>query len=116
MIFRILDPKIRGLMAKAKAHWSRYQTDGDHKMFRICTEVRNLELAYSVLVNKEHCTSIQVHKGGKFIPVRSGNDVLQMFNGNLKVKEIVDKHEKNRVNVDTTLAKSVENIEIVGNK
>ena len=114
VLYRILDPKARGLMAKAKAHWSRFQADADHKMFRICTEVRKVGLVNTVLINKDHCTSIQVQKGGKFIPVRCSSDILRIFNANVKVKEIVDKHEK--PNDEANLAKSVADINIVGNK
>ena len=103
-------------MAKAKVFWSRYQTEVDRKMFRICTEMRNAEMVATVLINKDHCTSIQVQREGKCIPIRSSHEILRLFNGNPKVKEIVEKHEKSKANEEATLAKSVADINIVGNK
>ena len=107
-MFDLTNPALRKKMVKAKIFWNRYQTKYDLKIFRICLELRKLQLVNHVFVDRNHFTNVVLVRGGPATPIYDLEVFPTMFNQDPRVLAVVSGQRYEPDDEDETLAVMVE--------
>ena len=94
-MYRLLDPKLKGKMARARVFWTRYQVAQDHHIHRISAELRKAGLLYSFFVDRQHVTVIQRTSDCQPRAIKYVSDFASVFtNHHSLATHIISKHDK----------------------